>query len=79
MSQTRMHVDHHAVAEQARRTPLTWVLVCKPKDRQAAMTQVHNIRRGVHKAYRSGTYETKHDRDILGNPQVWVKWIGGPK
>lgn len=79
MSQTRMYVDHHAVAEQARRRPLTWVLVCKPKDRQAAMTQVHNIRRGIHKAYRGGTYETKHDRDILGTPQVWVRWIGGPR
>lgn len=79
MSQTRMYVDHHAVAEQARRSPLTWVLVCKPKDRQAALSQVSNIRRGIHKAYRGGTYETKHDRDILGAPQVWVKWIGGPK
>ena len=79
MSQTRMHTDHHAIAEKARRSPLTWVLVCKPKDRQAAMTKVHNIRRGIHKAYRSGTYETRHDRDILGAPQVWVKWIGGPK
>jgi hypothetical protein len=76
---TREQADHFAAAEQARRSPLTWVLVCKPKDRAAAVTQVQRIKTGVHKAYRKGSYDAKHDRNILGHPQVWAKWIGGKR
>lgn len=76
---TRTSVDHHAAAEQMRRRPLSWVLVCTPKDRSSAVTHVRNIRRGVHKAYRGGGYEAWHDRDITGTPRVWARWIGGVK
>lgn len=71
--------DHFAAAAEMRRQPLIWVLVCKPKDRQAALSQVQRIKKGTHKAYRNGTYEARHNRDILGNPQVWARWIGGPR
>lgn len=79
MTHTRQHTDHHAIAAQARRQPLTWVLVCYPKDRQAAMSQVHRIHTGVHKAYRTGAYEARHDRDVLGVPRVWTRWMGGAR
>jgi hypothetical protein len=76
---TRERTDHFAMAERARRSPLTWVLVCCPKDQSSAVEQVRRIKKGVHRAYRDGSFDARHDRDSHGRPRVWAKWMGGPR
>lgn len=76
---TRTLVDHAAAAARMRRRPLAWVLVCTPKDKSAAQSQVRHITIGALKPYRDGGYEAKHDRGPDGAPRVWARWIGGTR
>lgn len=76
MSQTRQHSDHYGLADQMRAAPGEWVLVSRPTARGAAISQVQRIRGGVHKAYRRGRFEARHDRDLSGAPQVWARYLG---